>query len=331
MGCLPTSTPGSRFLSPENLGPHSYYYNPLERNGIVYTCKAGHVDLTHLRLNADNTKYLIGKIRNTLSHQGKGFSFSLAFETSRHKVRFTYPENWNTMPMERKEEVVEEIALEIAPYLTFNATTWHEILTWFNVHFIGFEPEFNSSFSWEDLYSNLIGTELAVKVVKENNGSFSRAMTKAINDELKALGAQPKETAIHASEKMRGKWFTGNFMVDTIRKNFDIGLDDGYVTPVLVPGICDHAKPELRKVPTTKVLAKYGFKMKYEISPNVFEQGKMFKAVDPTGKTRKIEPIVHYPIMLDHIKRLADEKYGYIFDEDKTVLSTERIITNISY
>ena len=313
MGCLPTSTPGSRFVNPYKLGGHAYHFDFFETNGIVYTCKGGHIDITHLRWNADNTRYLIKKTRKTLMKKGKGFSFNLAMEPSSHKIRFGYPENWDELPKDEKETIANEIALETGPYLAFNATLWHEILTWFGVHFIFFEPEFNSSFSWEDLYSNLLGTKLAVEVAKNNADNYNKAMKKAIDAELTGLGAQPRSVAIKASEKMRGKWFRGNLLVDTMRKNFNIGLDDGYITPVLVPGVCDGAEPQPYPVPTIEVLSKYGFSMKYEISPNVFEQEKIYKVVFPDEKAKKIQPDIHFPIIMDHIEKVAAEKYNYIF------------------
>ena len=169
MGCLPTSTPGSRFLDPNNLGLHSYGYGKIlfEKNGIVYTCKAGHIDITHSRWSADYTKYLIQKINKTLMKKRKGFSFTLTFERSKHKVKFTYPENWDSLSKKDRQKIANDIAFKVGPYLAFNATLWHEILTWFGVHFIGFEPEFNSAFSWEDSFSNLLGTRLAVEALQD--------------------------------------------------------------------------------------------------------------------------------------------------------------------
>ena len=51
MGKVPILTlgrltlPGPRFSDPNNLGRHSYYFNPFEENGIVYTCRVGHIVL----------------------------------------------------------------------------------------------------------------------------------------------------------------------------------------------------------------------------------------------------------------------------------------------
>ena len=314
MGTLPTPPPGPRFYEPHELGKHSYRFSPFERNGIIYTCKAGHIDITHLRWSADNTRYFIKKTSKTLMKKGRGFTFRLSLELSQHKVKFSYPEYWDDLTHKEKEEIAEIIAFEVGPYLAFNATLWHEILTWFGVHFIGVEPEFNSSFSWEDIYSNLLGTKLAVEALKNTKHGYNKAMTLAIDRKLRELDAQPRSTAIYAVEKMRGEWFTGYLLVDTIRKNMDIGLDDGYMTPVIVPGICYGAEPEPLAVPTMDILAKYGFSMKYEIYPYELERYRILRTIYPDGIGGKVEPDKHFARFMYHIKRQAVEEYGYIID-----------------
>lgn len=314
MGTLPTPPPGPRFSNPNNLGKHSYWFNPFEQNGIVYTCNAGHLDITHIRWNADYTRYAINKIRETLMNKGEGFSFNLALEISTHEISFSYPENWDDLSRKVKEKTVNEIAFEVGPYVAFHATLWHEILTWFGTHFVGFEPEFNSAFSWEDMYSNLLGTKLAVEALRDTNYKYDAMITLALDRKLRELGVQPRTTAIHASKIMRGKWFRGYLLVDIIKKNVDYGLDDGHITPVLVPGICDGAEPEPLPVPTTDVLSKYGFSMMYEIEPREWEKSKILKIVFPDGKGRKIQPDKHFPVIMDYIKNDAVRTYGYDID-----------------
>jgi hypothetical protein len=307
-GYLPTATFGIHFANPQHLGRHSYGFGPFESGGIVYTCKAGHIDLDHVRGNADMTRFLIKRIRRTLSEQGGGFSFHSTGELSSHRVEFTYPDNWSAVA--DKDRVIDEIAFSTAPYLAFTATTWHEILTWFGVHFAGFEPEFNSAFSWEDIYSNLIGTRLGVRAVKDSSRSFDDAMTIALDAKLSELGVQPKATAIHASEKVKGRWYTGNFVPDTKMRNFDIGLD-GSVTPTLVAGIAACSdEPLTLPVATTGTLTRYGFTIFHEIKPNVLEQGRIFKA----AQSKKIIPEKHYPIIMKYIKKQAGTM-GYNYDE----------------
>jgi len=308
LGHLPITTFGIFFPDPNHLGTHAYGSGFSEAGGIVYTCKAGHLDIDHIRGNADLTRYLAKKIRKSLSKNTKGFSFSLTGEFSSHKILFTYPQNWNTEP--EKDKIIEEISLGTAPYLAYNATMWHEILTWFGVHFGVFEPEFNSAFSWEDVYSNLLGTRLGVEAMKSPDQNFDKAMTIAIQRQLKELQVRPRSTAIYASGKVRGQWYTGNFIPDTKMRNFDIGLD-GFVTPTLVPGIegCN-SQPLPLPVPTLDILKQHGFSMSYEIKPNVLEQGRIFEAAG----SKKIFPEKHYPVLLKYMKAEAVQK-GYKYDE----------------
>jgi len=314
MGTLPTPPPGPRFYDPNQLGRHSYYFNPFEKNGIVYTNKAGHIDLTHLRWNADYTRFLVKKTYSTILHKRKGYSFNVTWELSTHKIEFIYPENWDSLSKQEKKRIAEEIAFEVGPYITFNATLWHEIITWFGTRFAGIEPEFNSAFSWEDMYSNVLGIKLGLEAIRDPNHSYDKAMTLGINRELKRLGPRSRQEAIYAVEKMRGKWFTGYINVDTKRKNMDTGQDDGFITPVLVPGMCDDAVPEKVAVPVINSMSKYGITMKYQISPNIWEEGKIYKVVYPDGKGSKIEPMKHYTIIMDYIRKEAAEKYGCIID-----------------
>ncbi len=316
MGCLPTSTPGSRFLNPDNLGAHSYGYGNIffEKNGIVYTCRAGHIDITHVRWAADYTRYLTKKTYKTLMNNRKGFSFKSPLERSRQTVHFDYPGYWEDHPQKDRERIAREISLELGPYLAYTALTWHEILTWFGVHFAGIEPEFNSAFSWEDSFSNLLGTRLAVRALQDTRHSYDEAMTLAINRELEKLGVQPRNVAIAAAEKMRGKWFKGNILVDTKKRNLDIGLD-GYVTPTLVPDLqeCEIAWPYSYPVPKPELYI-YRFSMKYEIEPRELEKGKILKIVYPDGGGKMIYPEKHFPKIMDYVKRQAIEK-GYDCDD----------------
>ena len=310
IGYLPTDTFGIAFADPNNLGTHTYGWGfPSEQGGIIYTCKGGHLDLDHVRGNADITKYLFKKIHTTLSKKRKSFSFSLTGESSTHKVSLSYPPNWDKLP--NKDEIVDKISYDTAAYLSFNSTIWHEILTWFGVKFALVEPEYNSAFSWEDVYSDLVGTQLGIEALKDKNNNFDQAMTKALYRRLRELEVQPRSTAIAASDKVRGKWYTGNLVPDMKMRNFDIGLD-GTVTPILVPGVsgCDN-KPLPLPVPTLETLRHYGLSMTYEIKPNViFEQGRIFKAAG----SKRIFPREHFPILIEYMKKEAVEK-GYQYYE----------------
>ena len=240
MGSYATSTMGTTFLGPEELGPHGYEYNWSEQNGIVYTCKGGHIDISHTRKAADWTAFLAARAFDRISRNKRGFTFKMR-EPSVYRVELSYPENWQDLPQAEQDRIASQVALALGPYLSYAANTWHEILTWFGYGSIAIYSEFPSAFSWEDTYSNLLGTHIAAEALRDTERSYDKAVTLALDRELKNLGIQKASAARRASEKMRGLWFSGDwlFFVHTKSRNFDIGLDDGLVTPRLVPSVSE--------------------------------------------------------------------------------------------
>jgi hypothetical protein len=311
---------GTRFLDPADLGPHAYRFNFWEKNGIVYTCKAGHVDIAHLRIGADWTAYLAAKTFECLMQDDTGFSFRLSVEPSRYFVRIMYPANWQDQPQEDKERIARDVSIKLGQYLAFSATTWHEILTWFGYRCIGVIPEFPSAFSWEDSFSNLLGTRLAASILQDPEADFDKEMTLAIDRELERLGAQSRHTARWAAEKMRGQWFSGQllFLVDTKRRNLDIGLDDGRVSPTIVPDLseCKGAEVQSYPVPDLDFLSEYGFSVRLEIEPREWEKNKILRAAYPDGQNagRRLEPAIHFARLMYHIQQDAVENHHYSID-----------------
>ncbi len=316
IACYASATLRTNFIDPENLGSHGYRFNWSEKNGIAYTCRAGHVDVAHVRKNVDWTAYLAAKTLEKLGKNETAFSFKLR-EPSLYFVQLAYPENWKDLSQADRENIAYDISIRLGQYLTYTATTWHEILTWYGYKAIGFYPEFPSAFSWEDTFSNVLGIRIGAMALRDAEHGFNEAVTLALDRELEKLGVQPRVTAIRAAQKVRGLWFSTAllFCVDIMGRNFDIGLDDGFVTPWIIPSVsgCEGTDVQTYPVPNLDFLSEYGFSMKLEIEPREWEKGKILRAVYPDGKKRKkrIEPIVHFAPIMDRIKAEAAEKYGY--------------------
>ena len=302
LGCYATSTPGTRFIDDKGLGSHNYDNLFGEGNGIAYTCNGGHIDIAHLRIGADNTRWLYYKMYHCIAAHEKGFTYGLNVDRSVYYVTMKYPDNWNLLKLEEKKKIAQEVSLECAQYLTFTMTTWHEVLTWYGFKTMGVVPETPSAFSWEDVYSNLLGTRLGAEALQDKNHKYNEAMTIALNNEMSLLGIQSHKVAYDAAEKMRGKWFTGTIDVDMIERNFDIGLDDGMVTPMLVPGICPDQNPKLYPVPTLKKTEELGFNVALEIEPHEFEKGKILKIVYADGKGTRIKPDLQMAGIIEQLK-----------------------------
>jgi len=310
VGAYPASIIGTRFLDANGLGKHSYGYSFSENGGIAYTCRGGHIDIDHVRIAADYTKYLFKKAYSHLRRGDKEFKFGLNVDPSMYFVDLEYPDDWQNLPKEEKEKISKEVSIELGQYLTFTMVSWHEILTWYGFHTVGFLPEFPSAFSWEDSYSNLLGTRLGVQALRDTSKKYDEMMTILIKQELENLGVQSASTSRNASEKMRGNWFSGIILPNIKERNMDIGLKNGYVTPTLVPDICPDAKPQSYPAPALDNFYKYGFKMKLEVEPCIWEQKKILKVVYPQGNGTRIKLPEHLPVILDDMKKEA-EKLGY--------------------
>jgi hypothetical protein len=309
------------FINPDKLGAHGYGFGLTEKNGVIYTKRGGHLDTGHLRIAADWTAYLSKKVNRHLLKGDDRFSFKFSIEPSVYHIKLVYPANWKTMPQAQREQISRKISIRLGQYLAYTATTWHEIITWFGYRSVGVLPQFHSAFTWEDLYSNLLGTHLAVKALEQSEYKFNKAMTLGLARELKILEAQPKKIAREATEKLRGKWFGGNLFIPDIRKrNFDTGVDDGFVTPTLLPSL-GKCEPISYPVPTLDFLADYGFDVDFQIDPKVWEKKSILNVIytKKSGANKRIEPVAHFGTLVEYMKMVAEIKYGFDISEEPKV------------
>jgi hypothetical protein len=296
------------------MGAHGYTWPFFEKNGIAYTRRGGHIDVIHLRIAIDWTAYLTAKSYRHLMRGDPGFTCKLAVDRSRDYVRITYPPGWDSMSEEDRSPIARQVASAMGPYLAFTMVTWHEILTWYGFKCVGLPVEFASAFSWEDSYSNLLGTIIGARALQDTRHSYNKAVAIAIEEEMERLGIQPAHVAKQASASVRGDWYTGGLavFVDMKKRNFDVGLDDGYITPTLVPGVagCEGAEPLSYPVPTLDVLYKYGFSVAVEIEPHEWERGKILRTVHEDASERRVNPEQHFAKIMDHIRWEAAAMYG---------------------
>jgi hypothetical protein len=313
LGCYPTPTAGTTFPDPNSLGPHRYIGS--DSKGLLYTCRGGHIDLAHLRIAADWTMYLANMSFNCLMRNEEEFSFKSKPAHSRYYVSIEYPPGWARMPQSERERIARDLSVRLGQYFGYVASTWHEIITWFGYKFVAVLPEFSSAFSWEDSYSNLLGTRIAAAAMRDRRG-YDEAMTLGIDSELRSLGVQSPQTAKWAGEKVRGDWFSGRvvYMVKMMKRNFDIGLGDGYVTPALVPDLseCWGAEAQPYPVPTLDNIGEYGFRVKLEISPRIWESKKILRVAYGEGAKcgKRVEPATHFPQIMSYIRQDAVKRLG---------------------
>jgi len=300
---------GDYFLDPENLGKHQYKNGYTEKIGFVYTCKGGFIDIGHLHESADRTAYISRITFENLIGGENEFSFQV-IEPTWYFVKIEYPKEWEELS--EQEEIAAEISIKLGQYFAYMTTIWHEIITWFGFKSTGIFSEYVSSFSWEDTYSDLLGINLAAIALRDTQHKYDDAMTMLIDKELEKLSAQPPKLARLANKKIYGKFYTGGlYFFTTIKKrNFDTGLDDGFITPWLVPDICPDSEPKLYPVPNLNFLYRYGFSIRFEIEPRIAEKDKILSIIYPNERGKCIQPAVHFPIIIEYIKKEAVEKFG---------------------
>ena len=124
---------------------------------------------------------------------------------------------------------------------------------------------------------------------------------------------QPRPAAWVAGRAVHGQWSTGNYLrFQIVRRNFDTGRDDGFITPWLAPGLsaCDEARPTDYPVPTLTSLQRRGFTVHLEIEPREWERKEILGIIYGKGGKGRIEPTRHFGPIMDYIRAQAVTRFG---------------------
>jgi len=167
---------------------------------------------------------------------------------------------------------------------------------------------------------------VGVRALHDGQRRYNEAVEAAIDEEMERLGIQPARVARAASESVRGQWFTGNiiFHVEMKKRNFDIGLQNGYITPTLVPNVasCPEAQPLPLPVPSLEALSQHGFSMRLEIEPHEWEKDKILRVVYGNKPQPRIVPEEHFALIMDDIRRQATAMYGPEYSPERDLVPT---------
>ena len=182
--------------SREEIGQHQYLGGKHEGNGNIYTRRGGFIDLGHLRDCADWTAYLYNLI--IASRENPALQISgLGSEGGQKTLVLDIPENIDSSDV-----------YELAGKIAYDLSLWHEIATWFGASYVPLIPERYSSFSPEDLYSNLLGVTLGIRALKSNL-DYEEAMTLLIAETLDSLEAvETRNDTWEAMQKVEEIWWT---------------------------------------------------------------------------------------------------------------------------
>ena len=321
------SISGINYADLKDIGVHNYGAFFREKNPLIYTAKAGYIDIGHLRESADRARYLFEICDENIVEGNTTFSYKV-IESAVYSVTLEYPDNWGVLSDDLKRTISREISIDLGQHFAQQSTIWHEIVTWYGYSSVGLLSEQPSSFSWEDTYSDLLGTKLAAMALREYEKPYDQAMTEIISRELAKLEPLSTEIAKKATSRIKGKWYSGTYPFVTMKKrNFDIGADDGAISPFCVPGICPDVAQEPCAVPGLDSLEQYGFTMCLQITPKENQKSQVLKIIYPNKDSYTLQPNIHFPKIINHIRQEAICKSGPDVDKPTLGVSDRREVT----
>lgn len=227
------------------MGSHTYMGGKSEVNGIIYTYRGGFIDLGHMRDWADWTAYLYNLIK-TSQTDPKFAHIDLRNEGGEKSLDLLVP-----------KDLDEETIIQVAGKIAYDLALWHEISSWFGASYIPFIPEKFSSFSPEDMYSNLMGVHLGIRAIKSNL-EYNEAMTIETSNMLDTLESVTTEKETYdAMAKVNKIWYTNEKKYPsnkiTLKRYIEL---DANLLPWLVPGYESQLPPYPLQKPDDS-LSKY--------------------------------------------------------------------------
>ena len=293
---------GTFDADPFNLAP---FGSPtVDGNGILYTLRCGTIDPDHI----------YGWARKTKSYYDDMYDCFIdgcdRLSTGYFKVSLSYPDSWQTLPYSQKKQAAQEMALEAAQYLAFNDGLWHEMATWYGHRTFPLISDFESALSWEDVYSDRLGTVIAAEAIKMG-GDFKANVTWLTARELQKRDLVDTERAASITKTMENVAYEEDPIAKKILwRNMDIGTGDGTIDPVVFPGFTDK-EPIPLPAPSMDMLGQYNIKARVVVSPRSPTYGKITSAADIQGD---YIPSEHNEKILAVIKQDALERGFRVFD-----------------
>jgi len=202
----------------KELGLHHFMGGRHEKNGIIYTQHGGFIDIGHLRDYADWTAYLYVQIELNKS-EINSTTIKLGAEGGKKRLSFNVSNDMTSLDH-----------LNLAGSIAYDLSLWHEIATYFGVSLIPvILPEKFSSFSPEDVYSNLLGTIIGMKAI-ESEKEYDIAVTAILDEILDHLGAVDQiEESYAAMSQVESLWWNSKKPLPgkkfLLKRNLDTAIE----------------------------------------------------------------------------------------------------------
>lgn len=295
-------------LDKERLGEHHFarLNKTKDEVGIVYTCKAGFVDISHLRDNADWSAHAYFNLPNWL---GSGKKIQARLEGGFKSRSVFFPE----LNQEDLDSLTDDDREQIAVSLGFSMALMHEIPTSFNIAVSSpksvFAFEKTSAFSLEDAFSNLLGNHLGAKAARSSL-PYNQAMTEALKSQLVDLEAQSKTNTLSAYALVRNIWwrkvFSSTFN-DTLRRDFTY---QGVVTPRRIENAQFCANVDVKQLSIPNLLSNGKsvhdyYEIRGELTPRLRRYFKRMGVTISEDLTQKDYPAIIEAIKVRFVKKLG--------------------------
>ncbi len=322
LGAIPFPGPFTLYVSSgvDDLGEH-YYSSWSARpfavqegaRGIMYTCRAGFLDLAHVRLTADWARYAWEQSHALISVGGGSHTFD--FEDAHYTLEINLPTWWQRASETERKALINEASLIIGQRVACEIQTWHEIATWYGWTTVPLVSEEGSAFTWDDAGSHFVGALIASRVLKDGTADYDKRMTEAMRAVFEELGAVSTDLVDDAAEATNGHWWKSGV---AIRRDLETGLDGKPKQPWLVPnfGPCAGATPAVLRLPTLKSVKGRNLESLYElrIKPSSMVRSRIKAAA---GLDEPIVPSRDYPKIIAAIRAQMHERWGDGFDSPK--------------
>ncbi len=323
--------------SPDDIGNHKYASGFLtmeadletgeflrEDNGLVYTCRGGFIDTAHVRDYADMTLFLASRIGRYLE---TGATVDLPHEGGKRRVVL--------QPVERsliKEHGLREVTVPIAQWLAFQVSIWHEIATWYGYATIDFFPEGLSSFSPEDLYSNLLGVKLTGGIIYERGAGTETGYNRSIDAWMKGafdrLGGLPADVGGGAMRAVDGVWWDSRVRIPdmkvVLRRNMDIGeevrpwlVSDAYLTELMAEKLTEHCGGVVKPLVLDNPYVYRGIDFRELVTLEIEVDEKLAESFPFPRPPSRLITQDDFPAIIESIRIDADRILGRGADEPR--------------
>lgn len=299
----------------EKLGRHRYASTPRwfqaddeTERGILYTTRAGFLDLAHIRITIDRARYCVREVRQALDRRQSEIVLEGA-DNTQFIVSLNYPDDWTDLPEARREELVQEASMRVGQQVAYQMVVWHEVITWFGYRTVFFISESRSSFSYEDTMSHVVGLRVCDAALRSGNRDFDDAVTAALSKELRSLGARTPAQTDAAARAVEGVWWSGG---EPLKRHLDIGIVDGVVYPWLVPGLpfAEDTVPEPFALPSLKDVRGRDLTGLYQVKLDPkFRQADKIRQHLP-GRPTLLEADRDFPILMTVLRTQMQAQHG---------------------